>query len=81
MFRLDLDASTVWDSHHQGDTKILEQVQRRAARYVFNDYDYTIRTPGCVKAMVNDIGWVSLEDRRSIARLSLLYLYTRCNMG
>ena len=72
MVRIDLDASTVWDPHHQGDIKILEQVQRRAARYVFNGYDYTIRTPGCVKAMVNDIGWESLEDRRSIARLSLI---------
>ena len=64
-------AFTVWDPHHQGDIKILEQVQRRAARYVYNDY--TTRTPGCVTAMVKDIGWESLEDRRSIARLSLLY--------
>ena len=64
-------ASTVWDPHHQGDIKILEQVQRRAARYVYNDY--TTRTPGCVTAMVKDIGWESLEDRCSIARLSLLY--------
>ena len=29
-------ASIVWDPHHQGDIKILEQVQRRAARYVYN---------------------------------------------
>ena len=64
-------ASTVWDPHQQGDIKILEQVQRRAARYVYNDY--TTRTPGCVTAMVRDIGWESLQDRRSIARLSLIY--------
>ena len=64
-------ASSVWDPHHQGDIKILEQVQRRAARYVYNDY--TTRTPGCVTAMVKDIVLESLEDRRSIARLSLLY--------
>ena len=48
-----------------------EQVQRRAARYVYNDY--VTRTPGCVTAMVRDIGWECLQDRRSMARLSLLY--------
>ena len=64
-------ASTVWDPHQQGDIKTLEQVQRRAARYVYNDY--TTRTPGCVTDMVEDLGWESLQDRRYIARLSLLY--------
>ena len=64
-------ASTVWDPHKQGDIKTLEQVQRRAARYVCNDY--TSRTPGCVSAMVEDIGWESLQDRRYYARVSLLY--------
>ena len=64
-------SSTVWDPHLQKDIKSLEQVQRRAARYVCNDY--TTRTPGCVKAMVKDIGWESLQDRRYTARLSLLY--------
>ena len=64
-------SATVWDPHLQKDIKSLEQVQRRAARYVYNDY--TSRTPGCVKAMVKDIGWESLQDRRYTARLSLLY--------
>ena len=64
-------AFTVWDPYHQGDIQTLEQVQRGAARYVYNDY--TTRTPGCVTAMVKDIVWESLQDRRYIARLSLLY--------
>ena len=64
-------ASTVWDPHKQGDIKTLEQVQRRAARYVCNDY--TSRTPGCISAMVEDIGWESLQVRRYTARVSLLY--------
>ena len=63
--------STVWDLHQQGDIKTLEQVQCQAARYVYNDY--TTRTPGCVTAMVKDIGWESLQDQQYIARLSLLY--------
>ena len=64
-------ASTVWDPHKQGDIKTLEQVQRRAARYVCNDY--TSRTPGCISAMLEDIGWESLQERRYTARVSLLY--------
>ena len=36
-------ASTVWDPHHQGDIKILEQVQQRAARYVYNNHPVYIK--------------------------------------
>ena len=64
-------ASPVWDPYHQADIKALEQVQRRAARYVYNDY--TSRTPGCVTDMINELGWESLQDRRQISRLCLLY--------
>ena len=64
-------AAPVWDPYRQADTKALEQVQRRAARYVYNDY--TSRTPGCVTEMVKELGWESLQDRRQISRLSLLY--------
>ena len=47
-------ASSVRDLHLQSDIKTLEPVQRRATRYVCNDY--TTCTPGCVRAMVKDIG-------------------------
>ena len=33
----------------------------------------TSRTPGCVKEMVNELGWESLQDRRQISRLNLIY--------
>ena len=36
-------ASTVWDPHSSAETHKLEQVQRRAARFVHNNY-YTERT-------------------------------------
>ena len=36
--------SPVWDPYRQADIKALEQVQRHAARYMYNDY--TSRTPG-----------------------------------
>ena len=35
--------------------------------------DYTTHSPGCVTAMVKDIGWENLQDPRYIAKLSLLY--------
>ncbi|MEW8547040.1 MAG: reverse transcriptase domain-containing protein, partial [Candidatus Thiodiazotropha sp.] len=64
-------ASPVWDPHRQADIKVLDQVQRRAARYVCNDY--SSRSPGCVTDMIHELGWESLEERRRMARLSLLY--------
>jgi len=31
-------ATAVWDPYYQSDIQHLEKVQRRAARWVFNDY-------------------------------------------
>ena len=67
-------ASTVWDPHQQGDIKTLEQVQRRAASYVYNDY--TTRTLGCVTAMVKDSGWESLQCAAWISGCGHLLLLT-----
>ena len=55
----------------QQDIQKIEQVQRRAARYSFNDYKN--REPGCVSAMLDKLEWDSLEDRRHKARLTMLY--------
>ena len=52
-------ASPVWNPYRQADIKAPEQVQRRAARYVYNDY--TSRTQGCVIDMVNELGWESFR--------------------
>ena len=64
-------AATVWDPYKQSSIKALEQVQRRAARFVHNDY--TSRTPGCVTKMIEDLQWDTLENRRQQARLQLLF--------
>ena len=64
-------SSTVWDPHQQASIKTLEQVQRRAARYVFNDY--SSRVPGCVTKMLEDLNWEPLEAQRRHNRLSMLY--------
>ena len=64
-------SSTVWDPALQTHIAALEQVQRRAARYVFNDYHS--RTPGCVTKMIDNLNWEPLEVRRRHERLGMLY--------
>ena len=48
-------------------------VQRRAARYVTNRY----RNRSSVGEMLDDLQWDSLEDRRRVARLAMLYKIDR----
>ena len=64
-------ASTVWDPSNQKKIKSIEQVQKRAARFVHNNY--TDRTPGCLTNMVNSLKWEILEDRRKSVRLCMLF--------
>ena len=52
---------TVWDPALQTHITALEQVQRRVARYVCNDYHS--RTPGCVTKMIDDLNWEPLDVR------------------
>lgn len=64
-------SSIVWDPTSQANILALEQVQRRAARFVTNDY--TSRTRGCVTKMQEDLGWDTLQNRRRDSRLAMLY--------
>ena len=64
-------ASTSWDPYMVEDVNRLDKVQRRAACYACNNY--TERTPGCVTAMVSSLGWESLQDRRKVQRLTMLF--------
>ena len=64
-------ASTSWDPYKTEDVNCLDKVQRRAARYACNNY--TERTPGCVTAMGSSQGVKSLQDRREMYRLTMLY--------
>ena len=65
-------SSIVCDPALQTQITALEQVQRRVARYAYNDY-HSI-TPGCVTKMHNDLNWEPLEVRRSHEKLSMLYI-------
>ena len=64
-------SSTVWDPHHNKDINNLEQVQRRAARFV--NHNYTEGTTGCVTNMIQSLGWESLHHRCYINRFTMLF--------
>ena len=61
--------STIWDPHFHKYIDNLEKIQRRATRYVFSVY----RRKAPVTAMINSLGWESLELRRRKARLTRFF--------
>ena len=65
------NAATVLDPMQNNQIKKLEQVQRRAARFVYDDY--SIMTPGSVTDMLKDLNWESLESRRTQNKLCMMY--------
>ena len=62
-------ASCVWDPSGEGLKHELEMVQRRAARFVLDDYARN----SSVTHMLSRIGWNTLEIRRKINRLSIMF--------
>lgn len=66
-------ACTVWGPWSQKKIKSLGQVQKRAARFVHNNY--SDRTPGCVTHMDKQLQWDSLEERRKTNRLCTRMLF------
>ena len=62
-------SSTVWSPHAKTGIDKLERVQRRAARWVSNDYLYQ----SSVTTMLNSLKWRPLQGRRDDARLVLFY--------
>jgi len=64
-------ASTVWDPYQNTLIKELEQVQRRAARFVFNNYQDT--SPGCVTSLLDKLQWEPLEQRRKKQNMVMCY--------
>ena len=57
-------AAPVWDPHFKEKILQLEKVQHRAARWTTSSFDYR----SSVTAIVNDLGWRTLEQRRADAR-------------
>ena len=62
-------SSTVWDPYLQKDIDRLESIQRRAARFINNDYSRT----SSVTDMITKLDWKPLHERRRENRLILMY--------
>ena len=62
-------ASTIWDPYQKDHTKLLEASQRKAARWIQNDFGQK----SSVTKMMANLGLEPLEERRRISRLAFLY--------
>ena len=61
MVRSNLEYCTsIWNPHHEDQTRKLEMVQRRAAQYTTNHF----RNTSSVSSMLEHLQWESLESRR-----------------
>ena len=63
-------SSAGWAPYTKNLTNQIEKVQKRAARFVSNDF--TSRSEGCVTEMIQSLEWTSLADRRKVRRISIL---------
>jgi len=62
-------AAPIWDPYLQKDIASLENVQRKAARWVKSDYS----PRNSVTSMLKDLKWERLADRRKTAKLGLFH--------
>jgi len=62
-------ASTVWSPHIKADINKLEMIQRRAARFVLNNYSRF----ASVTRMLDILKWPTLENRRNTAKIIMFY--------
>ena len=63
--------SSVWDPYLEKDIYQLEKIQRKAVRFIKNDYKTT--TPGSVTNMLIELELPTLKERRKNKRLCFLY--------
>ena len=61
--------AAIWDPYTQDNIDKLEQVQRRTARYICNNYNYE----ASVTAMIHQLYWLPLQQRRLNIRLCWIY--------
>jgi hypothetical protein len=62
-------ASAAWNPHTEKNITQLENIQRRAARFVCGDY----RRTSSVSAMIDTLGWQSLEHRRLLNQATMMF--------
>ena len=71
------NASTSWAPFNDKDSGKIDKVQRRAARFVMNDY----RRTSSVTEMLTNLDWDTLQERRDLARLSHVSMMYRIVHG
>ena len=62
-------AATIWCPHTQSSIYNLERIQRKAARFVCNNY----QRYSSVTAMMRQLNWPTLEQRRYEAKAIMMY--------
>ena len=62
-------ASIVWDPIYNNDVHRIENIQRRAARWVLKDYSRY----SSVTSMLQRLSWPELQTRRKISRLQTFH--------
>ena len=62
-------ANSVWDPYQYNKIYIIDRIQRRATCWSLCNYDRY----SSVTLMQHQLKWKNLQQRRKIARLSLLY--------
>ena len=60
---------TIWDPYTNKDIRNLEKIQRRAARFILNDYSWYTS----VSHLLLDVNLPSLQSRRSNSKAIMLY--------
>ena len=69
-------ASIAWHPGTAKNSNMLEMVQRRAARFVMGDYS----RESSVTNMIEELGWISLEQRRTNQRLATFHKIIHGNL-
>ena len=70
-------AACAWNPHTEVNINKIEMVQRRAARFVYNDYSRYNH----VSQMLENLGWDTLEKRRLISQATMFYKINRNLVG
>ncbi|KAK2179427.1 hypothetical protein NP493_491g02043 [Ridgeia piscesae] len=61
----------VWDPYHRGYIDTLEQIQRRAARFITGEY--RPKHPGSITTMLTNLTFDTLDNRRRDQRQKTMY--------
>ena len=70
-------AAPIWDPHLTKDSHMLENIQRKAARFIKGDF----RTTASFTKMLQELGLKDLKDHRRDLRLALLFKVVQGHVG